>query len=1019
MPPVFEILGERKLVSPAQRQLAAWCPTKDLIAYGLADQTVALYRMNGQKVWQTPKYTTGQRAAKKEHSVTQLCWRPDGKLLAVSYDNFVTRIIDVQTGRFGHQVEMEDPAGGRIAAIGWVDNRDPAAEDAEQLEPKTRTDFINVGGTLTDENLGYLFGLFNFDVSNVLPKLSVLPGVANADITFSSKQSLDSLINVPSVRKEDTMDVLLMGTSKGRFAMNVFDSFVVGSMDLSDLIGENDRYLYKITHHQSTRSLKTHLLLTTSTVRRKYRASAAEREGPTVLHALDLLFLSNYGPYLGRVTYTITKVQHLLRYINETILAMAAEWKSMESVEGAYMRAHKEIVEAPDDAAAGLEFFELLITGCASERMREWLVDCLGEKGQKKWEKVYVNGYETLRRLTHEHLLPACDRLVVLLSKLRGLARWTDKDSSLGLDPMDYSKLLDLVAGLAAVSHEFMGKVNYEMELFSGFIGWLKLVYEEFNGLAEGGGAADAREREDFLVDTLKVADYIGKHLQNSVVAGYFDKKEWEWKEDENVFELYTKGDGEGSSGREAAAAATAAGRMSGLGSGVKKRERGNSGSFNGVAPSVGPVEEPTELPGFYQLFERMNEVARGVFSKPANAMKQQVHVGESVVVHDRPYGLLDVRLCEDTGASAVWYLAMAESELDEHGKPGPDTNGAVVMMRIVIVKTGTLSSVNEVSCARIELPRGKVASALRFTDNETLLVLLYDEDFTEMVSFLSTAPHVAYTTCPREWWELTATATATGAGAERGVFGFAGTVEGVPIGGVRRHLMFNHNDITPVAVTVNTNRGRRLGSVLDREKLRWIIFDLGTRPICVTPATTPSNWDTSAASAALPVCISSFIARRQPLSLHPQLPVAVAVSLPDASCHRQPVRLALGLRSRRQSHTLSISDSLRPRPPRDSRAELRNTDAAVDGSSAAAGLGIVGRLQNFLFSLACRSYRGAPLGLLSALKDHPKAVESVLDSRERELNPVAPSGESVCDIRGGDKRDSSAPVGVFWLKTT
>ncbi|KAF3933595.1 hypothetical protein ABW19_dt0206467 [Dactylella cylindrospora] len=177
MPSTFEILGERKLISPAQRQLAAWCPTKDLIAFGMADQTVALYRMNGQRVWQTQKYSTGRGATKKEHNVTQICWRPDGKLLAVSYENFITKIIDVQTGRFGHQVEMEDVTEGRITAIGWVDNRNPSDEDLDQLEPKTKTDFINIGGTLTDDNLGYLFGLFNFDISNVLPKLSVLPSL--------------------------------------------------------------------------------------------------------------------------------------------------------------------------------------------------------------------------------------------------------------------------------------------------------------------------------------------------------------------------------------------------------------------------------------------------------------------------------------------------------------------------------------------------------------------------------------------------------------------------------------------------------------------------------------------------------------------------------------------------------------------------------------------------------------------------------------------------------------------------
>ncbi|KAF3913111.1 hypothetical protein AA313_de0201575 [Arthrobotrys entomopaga] len=671
----FEILGERKLISPAQRRLAAWCPTKDLIAYGLADQTVALYRMNGQKVWQTQKYSTGQRGTKKEHNVTQLCWRPDGKLLAVSYDNFITRIIDVQTGRSGHVVEMEDVAEGRITAIGWVDNRDPTAEDAEQLEPKTKTDYINIGGTLNDDNLGYLFGLFNFDVSNVLPKLSVLPSVTNSDITFSSKQNLDSLINVPSIRKEDTMDVLLMGTSKGSFAMNVFDSFVVGSMDLSSLIGDNDRYTYKITHHQATKSLKTHLLLTTSKLNPKHRAGKEKRQGPTILHAFDILFLSNYGPYLGRVTYTITKVQHLLRYVNETILAMAAEWKAMETVEAAYMRAQKEFIGDSEDGVAGLQFFELLITGCASNEMKEWLVDSLGEKGHKKWEKVYTNGYETLRRLAHEHLLPACDRLVVLLSKLRGLARWTDKDSSLGLDPMDYSKLLDLVSGLMALSHEFMGKVNYELDLFSAFIFWLRTAYEEFNDLTEGN---EPQQLEgELLVDTLKVAEFIGKHLQNSILVPYFDKAEYTWKEGENVFELLTRVDtNDGGAGQKNSDAVSSL--ISGTGSGIKKRE--SSGSFSGGIPGSqnSTDEHPKMLPSFPQVYARMNEVSKNIFSKPANAMKQQVHVGQSIVIHKEPFKILDIRLCDDgsTSGEAVWYIAMADSELDQYGKKVPGSFG-------------------------------------------------------------------------------------------------------------------------------------------------------------------------------------------------------------------------------------------------------------------------------------------------------------------------------------------------------
>ncbi|KAF3933607.1 hypothetical protein ABW19_dt0207714 [Dactylella cylindrospora] len=554
-----------------------------------------------------------------------------------------------------------------------------------------------------------------------------------------------------------------------------------------------------------------------------YRTAGQQRRGPTILHALDILFLSNYGPYLGRVTFTVTKVQHLLRYVSETVLAMASEWKSMENVEATYMRAQREILETSEDGAAGLEFFELLITGCASERMKEWLVDSLGDKGQKKWEKVFVNGYDTLRRLAHEHLLPACDRLIVLLSKLRGLARWTDKDSSLGLDPMDYNKLLDLVSGLMAICHEFIGKVNYELDLFSAFIFWLKSAYDEFNSLNEG-NAPNPQGQDELPVDTLKVAEFIGKHLQNSILVSYFDKSEWTWKEGENVFQSFTKADAEGTSGAGNGGEPVSS-LISGSGSGLKKRE--SSGSFTGIPGSQSSTDEnPKPLPSFHQISTRMNEVSKSIFAKPANAMKQQVHVGQSIVVHNDSFRHLDIRLCDD-GKEAIWYIAMSENELDEYGKPIRGETGSLIVIRIAIVKNGTLSSVSDVSCTRILLPKTKVISDLRFTDNETLLLLLYDADNTEMVNIRCTSPHFPYKSVPRSFWELPSPPTSK-LSDTAGIFSYGMSLEPISFSNVKKRLTFNHNDITPISLTVNVNKGRRLGCVLDREKIRWIIFDLG-----------------------------------------------------------------------------------------------------------------------------------------------------------------------------------------------
>src|SRR4051812_21971735 len=95
------------------------------------------------------------------------------------------------------------------------------------------------------------------------------------------------------------------------------------------------------------------------------------------------------------------------------------------------------------------------------------------------------------------------------------------------------------------------------------------------------------------------------------------------------------------------------------------------------------------------------------------------------------------------------------------------------------------------------------------------------------MISFLATSPHLAYVTCPRTAWELP-TSNYDKLPEGTGIYNFALSLEGVAITNIKRKLQFNHNDFTPIALSVNYHKGRRLGSVLDREKIRWIIFDLG-----------------------------------------------------------------------------------------------------------------------------------------------------------------------------------------------
>ena len=62
-----------KLVQPAVNpQHLAYCPTMDLIALGLIDEHVHVYRLNGQKVFGI----TNKHSARK---LRQIKWKPNGQ----------------------------------------------------------------------------------------------------------------------------------------------------------------------------------------------------------------------------------------------------------------------------------------------------------------------------------------------------------------------------------------------------------------------------------------------------------------------------------------------------------------------------------------------------------------------------------------------------------------------------------------------------------------------------------------------------------------------------------------------------------------------------------------------------------------------------------------------------------------------------------------------------------------------------------------------------------------------------
>lgn len=88
----FAALSDRLL--PGTAALAAWCPTMDLLAVAFADGSIAVHRLNWQRLWLvTP-----------DAAPTALAWTPGGESLAVGRADGAVSLLAAETG----EVVLED-----------------------------------------------------------------------------------------------------------------------------------------------------------------------------------------------------------------------------------------------------------------------------------------------------------------------------------------------------------------------------------------------------------------------------------------------------------------------------------------------------------------------------------------------------------------------------------------------------------------------------------------------------------------------------------------------------------------------------------------------------------------------------------------------------------------------------------------------------------------------------------------------------------------------------------------------
>ncbi|KAK0658129.1 hypothetical protein DIS24_g4892 [Lasiodiplodia hormozganensis] len=404
--PSLMLQAEKALPQPVHPRLISYCPTMDLVAVITQEETLDVYRLNGQRAF-------GLKRKTFESKVDSICWKFNGQHIAIAWDDGSVDIVSSETGKTVKQVRREaasfaadDESTPRISSLAWgVNFIDVAAvkertgawapsgvlfdttEDWDQKkEEVTLDDFLERQPDLA--KLGISPDLPDqialIDVQDALPKLPLIPAppanpfqmMAKAKSTdaFSSQQSIDAIFHSQHMRDSNAVDVLLIGCDNGAVSPTIYDSLEIGGMRIpSEWSLINQTPLLHASHPYSC----SHLSL--------IEMKSESWEQPRVaLVPLTLRFIPSNGIYLHLIASKTAQLQNLLQYLQSCLRTIIAYFHNARDLPSRFMRNISETLEEKGEGDLISNLYHLAVTGHCPPTIKEWLVDELAENACKK-----------------------------------------------------------------------------------------------------------------------------------------------------------------------------------------------------------------------------------------------------------------------------------------------------------------------------------------------------------------------------------------------------------------------------------------------------------------------------------------------------------------------------------------------------------------------------------------------------------------------------------------------------------
>ncbi|KAK7717006.1 hypothetical protein SLS57_006413 [Botryosphaeria dothidea] len=485
--PSLMLQAEKALPQPIHPRLISYCPTMDLVAVVSQEETLDVYRFNGQRAF-------GLKRKSFESKVDSICWKFNGQHIAIAWDDGSVDIVSSETGKTVKQVRREaasfaadDESTPRISSLAWGVNfidvdavkertgsnsaRSPSEsprdqdpfETTEEWDQKrqeiTLDDFLERQPDLS--KLGISPDLPDqialTDVQDALPKLSVIPAPpanpfqmmskAKSTDAFSTQQSVDAIFHSQHLRDSNAVDVLLIGCDNGAVSPTIYDSLEIGGM------------------------------------------------------------------------------RNLLQYLQASFRTIISYFHNARDLPSRFMRNISETLSEKGEGDLVSNLYHLAVSGDCPPTIKEWLVDELAENGHKRWDQAASQGYTKILEMTHENVIPALDRTSIVVSMLRGLARYTGSSAIINVPPEELSNILDTIRCLRLLAHNVLVYAAEERRQFTAFSRWLRHEIDTQASDPSSQTAEEAADRDPGIDHSLLLA-YIPGALTKSKLAPFLRRQQ-------------------------------------------------------------------------------------------------------------------------------------------------------------------------------------------------------------------------------------------------------------------------------------------------------------------------------------------------------------------------------------------------------------------------------------------------------------------------------------------------------------